>query len=139
VDFHPEHRAVAHALALALEDAGLPLDTPVRVYQVQVPLTAELVNLRVDIGAFEAQRTAALAAYASQTGSITSTERLRRYCSNGRGWVESFWQLEAGRYIALHREPPASWPVAFRGLRHFPLTDPLAWFKGGAARRRLAS
>jgi LmbE family N-acetylglucosaminyl deacetylase len=137
VDFHPEHHAVAHALALALADDTAPRAV-VRVYQVQVPLTAALVNLRVDVSAFEARRSRVIAAYASQAGTIASADRLRRYCSRGARCVESFWQLDGARYVSLHRDPPTRWSAAFRGLRPFPLTDPLAWLAGGTERRRIA-
>jgi hypothetical protein len=68
--------------------------------------------------------------------------RLRRYGSlsvAGTEWLESYWQMPATRYIELHRTSPADWPSVFRGLRTFPLSDPLAWLAGRAERRRLAA
>ena len=139
VDFHPEHRKVAHALALALEcSAHRPAS--LRVYQIQVPLTAALVNVVSDITAVLEESEAALRAYASQSGSIESTHRRRRYSARLqglRGAAEEFWELSVHGYIELHRDPPAQWRDEYRGLRLFPLTDPLAWLVGGAGRRKL--
>ena len=43
---------------------------------------------------------------------------------------------DLGRYVSWVAErDPAAWPD-FRGLRPFPLSDPLAYLRGGAARRR---
>jgi N-acetylglucosamine malate deacetylase 1 len=144
VDFHPEHFKVAHALALALHEVGLesPQNPRVRVYQVQVPLTAMVCNLVADVSSVQEQYRAALQAYRSQQGSVHCAYRLRRY--NARVYdsgaaAEAFWEMPVARYWELHGPPPGSWPNAFRGLRHFPLTDPLAYLAGGAERRRLLS
>ena len=143
VDFHPEHRTVAHALALALEAAGtVPRATIVRVYQVQVPLTAELVNVVNDVSSVLEAADTALRAYASQSGSIECTYRRRRYSARRHrlpGAVEEFWELQAAKYIELHRDPPARWHDEYRGMRHFPMTDPLAWLVGSADRKQLRS
>jgi LmbE family N-acetylglucosaminyl deacetylase len=141
VDFHPEHRAVAHALALGLEKAGTPPSTPVRVYQVQVPLTPLLINLAAEVSTQQAQRAAAVAAYASQRATLESAERLRRYSSriHGGRCLEVFWQTDAARYARIHRGAPEHWSHAFRGMRPFPLSDPLAWLLGNSERRRLAA
>jgi LmbE family N-acetylglucosaminyl deacetylase len=140
VDFHPEHHKVAHGLALALDAAsGRPLPT-VRVYQIQVPLTATLVNLVSDLETVQAPSEAALRAYESQAGTIATIYRRRRYSArrHGLGGVaEEFWQLPSDRYAELHRLPPADWRDGYRGLRHFPLTDPLAWMVGVDWRRKL--
>jgi LmbE family N-acetylglucosaminyl deacetylase len=143
VDFHPEHRAVAHALALALDaEPAITANAQVRVYQVQVPLTSLLINLYADVSEWSEISARALEAYASQAGSITSGERLKRYSALAHGkarHVESFWQMPAADYAALHRGAPRSWPDAFRGLRNFPLSDPLAWLSGNRERRRIAA
>lgn len=143
VDFHPEHHRVAHAAALAL--AEIPEDQRprnVRVYQVQVPLTRELVNLVCDLDVVQAHNLRALRAHASQLGSIECTFRRLRYSASLhrlRGAAEEFWELPTAAYVRLHRDAPAGWRDHFRGLRNFPLTDPLAWMVGRAARRRLAA
>jgi LmbE family N-acetylglucosaminyl deacetylase len=143
VDFHPEHRAVAQALALALVGAAeITANARVRVYQVQVPLTPVLINLYSDVSEWRESCARVLAAYASQARSITSAERLKRYSSLSHGGtrhIESFWQMPAQDYAALHRGSPREWPDAFRGLRNFPLSDPLAWLSGNRERRRIVT
>jgi LmbE family N-acetylglucosaminyl deacetylase len=144
IDFHPEHLKVAHALALALEGeaARRPRDVTVRIYPVSVPLTPRLVNLIADVSGVIPHCRAVLAAYASQAASIECSYRQRRYgalLQRMSGEIEEFWQLPAERYVRLHREPPSDWPPVFRGLRSFPLTDPLAYLVGSGARRRLRS
>ena len=143
VDFHPEHLAVAHALALALDDAtGAVARTRIRAFQIQVPLTSVLVNLRCDVSAETDCIRQAIAEYASQAASVVSAERLQRYCRLDEApanRVECFWDLSLRGYVELHREPAECWPQAFRGLRHFPLSDPLAWLVGSRERRRLAA
>jgi LmbE family N-acetylglucosaminyl deacetylase len=142
VDFHPEHLKVAHALALALDEAdrvhrGKLL---VRVYQVQVPLTLVIANLVADVSALISECESVLASYASQAGSLQCTYRLRRYVARANGiagHAEEFWEMAAGKYCALHRALSLSRPTKFRGLRYFPLTDPLAFFAGRTERRNM--
>jgi len=141
VDFHPEHHKVAHALALALQ--ALPASQPMptlRVYQVQVPLTAVLVNLVSDLASVRDESNAALCAHASQIGSIECTFRRRRYSAllHGiDGEAEEFWELPAPRYVELHRDTPDTWQGHYRGLRNLPFTDPLSWWVGIDGRRKL--
>jgi LmbE family N-acetylglucosaminyl deacetylase len=140
IDFHPEHFAVAHALALALDDCGVA--PRLRVYQVQVPLTPIVTNLVVDIAAFAAECDAALRVYATQAGSLACAYRQRRYSASlyrSAGPVEEFWEMSAQCYVELHHEAPGLWPRCFRGMRNFPLTDPLAFRVGRAERRRLVA
>jgi len=140
VDFHPEHHKVAHALALALDvvphKPGL-----LRIYQVQVPLTRLLANVVSDLSAVSAPAEAALRAYESQAGTIACIFRRRRYSARLHGLptdaAEEFWELPVQRYVDLHRDPPSQWLGHYRGLRAFALTDPLAWWVGRGARRRL--
>jgi N-acetylglucosamine malate deacetylase 1 len=144
IDFHPEHLKVAHALALALDApaAGRSGDLTIRIYSVSVPLTPRLVNLIADVSGVMPRCRAVLAAYASQAASIECSYRQRRYgalLQRMSGEIEEFWQLPAERYVRLHREPPSAWPCVFRGLRNFPLTDPLAYLVGSGERRRLRS
>ncbi|HYF64991.1 MAG TPA: hypothetical protein VD886_19355, partial [Herpetosiphonaceae bacterium] len=139
VDFHPEHWRVAQALALALADGAAPPGVRVRAYQVQVPLTAILVNLVTPVGDVQARSQAVYAAYQTQRGSLARTARMRRYAAGFYGLEgsgEEFWQLSAAQYARLHRGPLASWP-GFRSLRPHALSDPLAYWHGRGARRRL--
>ena len=144
IDFHPEHFKVAHALALALDEMSLLSAGKllVRIYQVQVPLTLALTNLVADVSSLVPQCEAVLSAYTSQAGSVQCTYRLRRYSARMNGMVEQsedFWEMSSRKYTALHRAPPQNWPNAFRGLRYFPLTDPLAFFVGRKERRMVRS
>jgi LmbE family N-acetylglucosaminyl deacetylase len=142
VDFHPEHLAVAQALAwalgtLAVESAAL---IRVRVYQVQVPLTPILTNVVADVSPVLAESAAALSAYDSQSGSIEGVHRRRRYgalAHRMRCPVEEFWELTTRQYAALHCGSSVEWLGKFRGIRRFAWTDPLAYWFGNAERRRL--
>jgi LmbE family N-acetylglucosaminyl deacetylase len=140
VDFHPEHVAVARTLAGSLAKLA-PERRPrsVRVYQVQVPLTARLVNLVADVSQVNLRSEAARAAYASQAVSLASAGRQRRYAASVHGnasALEEFWELTTEGYVRLHLEP-APVGASFRGLRRYPLSDPLAYLVGGAGRQRL--
>jgi LmbE family N-acetylglucosaminyl deacetylase len=142
VDFHPEHFNVAHALALALgEYAQRARPAPrVRIYAVQVPLTPLMANLVADISVLQPRFAAVLQSYASQAASIACALRRRRYDARRyqlSAGAEEFCELSSHRYIELHRTPPREWSHPFRGLRSFPLTDPLAYLIGNAERRRL--
>jgi LmbE family N-acetylglucosaminyl deacetylase len=144
VDFHPEHLRVAHALALALAELAQiePGGARLRIYQVQVPLNPGAANLVSDISQVRSRCDAVLGVYASQAASLLSCARLRRYSGLWYGMpgdVEVFWEMSAQRYVSLHRQPPERWPKAFRGLRRFPLTDPLAYIAGLRERRRIAN
>jgi LmbE family N-acetylglucosaminyl deacetylase len=139
LDFHAEHQKVAHALALALE-ALADLRPRVRVYQIQVPLTALLANLVSDVSSLRSRCDAVLAAYASQISSVQCTYRQRHYAAQRHGMAlqaEEFWEMPARRYIRLHRVFPSHHPQAFRGMRPFPLTDPLAYLVGRRERRAI--
>jgi LmbE family N-acetylglucosaminyl deacetylase len=142
IDFHPEHLKVAHALALALDEveASQRCKPLVRIYQVQVPLTRVMANLVADVSALVPECETVMRTYASQAGSLQCTYRLRRYCARANGIVEQaeeFWEMAAAKYCALHRALPVNRPETFRGLRNFPLTDPLAFFVGAKERRKL--
>lgn len=142
IDFHPEHFKVAHALALALAAISAPRtnDIRIRVYQVQVPLNPLMSNVVTDVSAVLSDYEAVLRAYESQAGSIRSAYRQRRYSASLHriaGQAEEFWELSAQRYAAVHAESPARWPDVFRGLRDFPLSDPLAYLAGMNERRRI--
>jgi N-acetylglucosamine malate deacetylase 1 len=143
IDFHPEHLRVAHALALALGEAAESRDiaTRVRIYQIQVPLNPALINLVADVSGTLAQREAVLRAYASQTDNIRWCNRQKRYSGvwyRSAGHAEVFWEVSAHQYVNLHCEPVERWPSAFRGMRNFPLSDPLAYLVGMRERRRIS-
>jgi LmbE family N-acetylglucosaminyl deacetylase len=142
IDFHPEHLKVAHALALALRTTttGVVREPLLRIYQAQVPLTPALCNLVADVSALRAQCDAVLRVYVSQAGSLQGPYRSRRYSAQLYGTAthaEEFWEMSAARYIGLHETAPEQWPHAFRGIRHFPLTDPLAYLVGLKERHKV--
>jgi LmbE family N-acetylglucosaminyl deacetylase len=137
VDFHPEHVAVARALASVLV-AGSPLR--MRVYPIQVPLGPGLANLVSPVGALEPELAQAMAAYASQAVSLRPCLRARAYAGARHGLgecAEEFWELSGDDYRRLHAASDAT-PSPFRGLRGHALTDPLAYVRGRGERRRLS-
>jgi len=135
VDFHPEHRRVAQAIARAL-----PPDSPIelRAYPILVPLTPTLSNRVLDVSALRTEIKSAMHVYATQIDSIQRMPRLRRYAArlHRRGmWAEEFWQMTPQQYRRLHLEPDEV--IAFRGLRGRAWTDGLAYVSGARERRRL--
>ena len=141
VDFHPEHHAIAHALAEALTTCYPGDDGPrIRVFPIQVPLSAVLVNRVVDISSVASAHDSALDAYISQRGSIVRCLRVKRYAARAHrlaGLAEEFWEMTVNDYRELHRESPDRWRGRFRGLRYLALSDPAAYLVGRTARRRL--
>lgn len=139
VDFHPEHRAVAHALASFFVEQTLT--ALVRVYQVQVPLTSILTNLVTDVSGVKAESEAARRAYVTQADSVRRTRRLRRYAGATYrigAQTESFWQMSLAQYCALHSADHLRRPdKKFRSIRHRSFSDPLAYLLGRFERRRL--
>ena len=130
IDFHPEHYAVARVLA---ERRALTAVRAVRIYQIQVPLTRVLVNLRAPIAPVRDAARRASAAYGSQETSLRGPWRLKTYAA-----AEEFWELSPQAYGKLHAEPPPrSLLDTFRGLRRLAVTDPLAFVVGRGERRRL--
>lgn len=145
IDFHPEHLKVANALATALsDDGGLSKGLLIRVYQMQVPLTTVLTNLITDTSPVTNVCTAAVEAYESQTVASCSL-RTRQYAARRYGCeqsAEEFWQLSPHHYTQLHHYTLTHWPVdlfRFRGIRFYPLTDPLAYVQGRTERKQLAN
>jgi LmbE family N-acetylglucosaminyl deacetylase len=140
IDFHPEHRLVAYALATLLPDNQRELPVPlIRIYQAQVPLTAVLTNLVVNTSGVIRESTAVLRAYSTQWDSIARTLRQRRYAACFYGiteQAEEFWQLTISQYCLLHHLPPERWR-RFRSLRAHPFDDPLAYLQGLRERRQL--
>jgi LmbE family N-acetylglucosaminyl deacetylase len=140
VDFHPEHWRVAQALAQVLAaSAGERSSITLRIYQIQVPLTAILVNLVTPVAGVLAESQAVYAAYQTQHGSVARTARMRRYAARFYGLGgpgEEFWQLSAAEYDRLHRGSPDEWH-RFRSLRAHAISDLLAYWQGRGERRRL--
>ncbi len=152
IDFHPEHLKVARALARSLvlcmrganvldTDSGSRSRPELRIYAIQVPLTPMLSNVIVPVDTSEPRLAGAFAAHHSQLGSLEPSLRHRRYLGRlyGLGGAEELWRLSAGQYHRLHRDPPRRSPGrTFRGLRYYAWSDPLAYLRGLAERRRLA-
>ncbi len=139
VDFHPEHRRVARALAEGLASVREGHEIVLRIYPSQVPLTSVLTNLIVPMSPNDSRLLTALHAYSSQFGSIERCWRHRRYsgaCYGYRG-AEEFWCMSSTRYERLHRELPQQSSRRFRGLRYYAWSDPLAYLLGRGERRRL--
>jgi LmbE family N-acetylglucosaminyl deacetylase len=138
VDFHPEHLKIAHALAQALDDS----QPRIRIYPMQVPLTALLANVVADVSGVAPGIIAALKAHETQLASTLRTLRMRRYAAaihGCSGQAEEFRELSAPEYRRLHEAPPEQWRTRFRSLRQHPWTDPLAYLTGRRQRARLRS
>jgi LmbE family N-acetylglucosaminyl deacetylase len=140
VDFHPEHRDVAHVLAGFWQSASLrPFS--VRVYPIQVPLTPKLANLIVDVSSEMARAREAMETYTTQFANIPRAIRQRRYaaqCYRVGSYAEEFWQMSVPDYIRLHLDYLLHREQQFRGVREHPISDPLAYLVGQKARERLA-
>jgi len=137
IDYHPEHRRVAAALAAIV--SSLPAPVELRIYAVQVPLTPLLVNLVHDVSDLGAPIRRAAAAYATQRDTVSYSLRLKRYagaCYGAGRLAEAFCSVPAVAYAACHARPAAT----FRAIRPRAWTDPLAALRGcreRAAWRRL--
>lgn len=135
VDFHPEHVAVARLVAGMLQ----PGQT-VRAYQIGVPLTPVLVNLVADIGQVAARKIRALEALRTQAESIQPLQRLARYQATlyRLAAAEVFWEMRAEDYVRI--TSVGDWRrhiCPYRGIRPWPVSDPLAALVGLRARRAL--
>jgi LmbE family N-acetylglucosaminyl deacetylase len=141
IDYHPEHIRVAGALAQVLQKQ-LSTCRSVRVYEVQTPLTASLINLIADTHTTIARKSAALSHYVSQSGSFGWSHREERYISwlfGRKESIEVFWELSPPQYIKL-MAAAKSLPgrgSTFRGLSPRPFSDGLAWLVGRKARLSL--
>jgi LmbE family N-acetylglucosaminyl deacetylase len=88
VDFHPEHRKVAHGLSLLLsKEDVVPAEAVVRACQLQVPLSALLVNQVVDCSDVSRRVEAALKVYKSQSANLGPALRMRRYAARFYGFT----------------------------------------------------
>jgi LmbE family N-acetylglucosaminyl deacetylase len=142
VDFHPEHRKVAHGLSLVLsKESVVPSEAVVRVFQIQVPLAPPLVNRIVDCSGVGRKVEAALKIYRSQPASLAPALRMRHYAARFyglAGHAEEFWQMPVMDYCRLHQSSPEQWPAnRFRGIRYRSFSDPLSYALGWIERRRL--
>jgi len=147
VDFHPEHRRVAQALARALGGGrGRTPGLRIRIYPVQVPLTGILTNRVAPTGVVARRSRLALERYETQLTSLRSSLRAKRYAGlryRAGPQAEVYWELPAEGYRAIHDEDGGHQPSrsrgSFRGLRPLPFTDPLAYLAGRGERWRLRS
>ena len=134
VDFHPEHRRVAQAVAQALPPES---SIELRAYPVLVPLTPTLSNLVLDVSAQHSEIESVMGVYVTQADTVRRGLRLRRYAARlhrGGAWAEEFWQMTAQQYRRLHLDEGAA---QFRGLRGRAWMDGLAYVSGASERRRL--
>lgn len=139
VDFHPEHRGVARALARALERSPLP-GLLVRVYQVQTPLTPVLVDRVADVTPVAESVRRVFDAYESQRPNIDRTWRMRRYAAlyhGVAGWAEELWEMGERAYRRVHLLDDSPRNEPYRGLRFGAFSDPLAYGRGRRVRHRL--
>jgi LmbE family N-acetylglucosaminyl deacetylase len=107
LDGGSDHRAVAAALADALDGAGDARLPEVWGYEVWTPLVP---NRMVDITAVIERKREAVAAHETAAGALdlNAGEALARWRSlqgfGGRGWVEAFLALRPARYRELAAE-----------------------------------
>ena len=138
VDFHPEHRKVARALAEFLDASGLK--PTLRIAQIHVPITSILVNLVASGEGLSEKARQARAAYRTQALSIDRTTRMRRYAAafhRAGAEAEEYWQVSAGTYVTLHAESSENQHANFQGVRFRSWSDPLRYLRGRAERRQL--
>jgi LmbE family N-acetylglucosaminyl deacetylase len=139
VDFHPEHLKVARVVAQALDALPEQIETLVRVYELQVPLTPALANVAVGISATERAKEHTLAEYATQAASFGWVPRHARYLRKLYGMqstIEVFWEMRPVEYRLLMSSFPGVKP-SFRSIRARPFSDGLAWTVGLRARTSL--
>jgi LmbE family N-acetylglucosaminyl deacetylase len=133
IDFHPEHRKVARALACVI-----PEDIMVRVYQAQVPLTSRLTNIVISVDEQMDLIGSACDAYRTQLGSLSGLRRVRQYAGSfhhAGEFAEEFWEISGADYSRIHWQSPEA--RQFRGIRPRAFSDGLAYWVGGAVRRHL--
>jgi LmbE family N-acetylglucosaminyl deacetylase len=136
LDFHPEHRKVAKGLSDTLPT--LSHQPEIRVYEIQVPLTPRPANLFL-AGVSRERVEAAIRCHRTQIGSVLCSLRRRRYAASMaglEGYAEAFWTLDPSSYTRIHQTAPPA--AAFRSLRYWALTDPLAYWKGRGLRALLS-
>lgn len=139
IDFHPEHRKTANALASALALRREACHPTIHGYAVSVPFRAAMIDQIVPVARYERRIHAAFDAYASQRGALEPALRLRRYLASRfriAVMAEGFWTRSASCYCRLHAE--ASDGGGARGMRYSPWTDPLAFLSASRLRRALA-
>jgi hypothetical protein len=133
IDFHPEHRRVAGALAEILRNPSMKL--AVRIYPCQVPLTPLLVNLIHDVSDLETELRGIHDIYGSQRKTLVCTFRSRHYAARFYGapkLVEGFCSVSPELFVELHRGPPGT----FRALGLRAWADPVSLVFGMTERLR---
>ncbi len=139
VDFHPEHRRVARALADAVRGLDLAGRVRIRVVELQVPLTSLLANVAVETRDAATAIVDALGRYRSQIGSTLPSLRQKRYAAayyRLDRQAEVFWEMSPEAYVEVHAGE-AGTPARYRGLRYLSISDPLAYLVGRTERHRL--
>lgn len=136
IDFHPEHLKSARVIAGLVRP-----EQTVRIMELGVPLTAQLVNRIADTGTVQALKQAVLSEFTSQQGAIFALERIARYRAAyyRRAAVEVFWELDGAAFARMMQAGDRRGNSAspFRGIRPRPFSDPLAALSGYKIRRRL--
>jgi release factor glutamine methyltransferase len=143
VDFHPEHLRVAAATAGALAHIGAGDAPLVRVYEMQVPLGQELVNLFTPLDGSYGAKAQAIACYRTQRGALDVWRRQSRYVGalyGAWGGAEAFWEMPADAFGRIMDYGDWDWKRSpFRSLTGRPLGDLVAYLKGARTRRVLRS
>lgn len=104
LDGHPDHRAVADALAAAMNEADDGAEREIWGYEI---LTALVPNRIVDITAAIERKRSALKAHAtaSLAFDLSACEGLARWRAmhslSGRGWAEAFLAVTPAKYREL--------------------------------------
>ncbi|MFL5734366.1 MAG: PIG-L deacetylase family protein [Chloroflexia bacterium] len=145
VEFHPEHLRVARVVARALACRPSCGEVLVRVYEMQVPLGPELVNMYTPLGERYEAKARAIATYRSQRRALDLWRREARYLGalvGAGGGAEGFWEMPASAYTRVIAAGQWTWRTSpFRSLTGRPLNDLTAYLRGRATRetlRRLA-
>jgi release factor glutamine methyltransferase len=141
VDFHPEHLRVAAAMAEALARRSSGDPPLVRVYEMQVPLGPELVNLYTPLNTSYSAKAQAIACYRTQRGALDLWRRQSRYVGalyGARGGAEAFWEMQADAFGRIMEYGDWDWSTSpFNSLTGRPLADLVAYLKGARTRKVL--
>ena len=138
VDFHPEHIKVARVLAHVLAEGYSGQVPLIRVYEMQVPLGVELVNLVSGLAHSYRSKVRAIAVYATQRGALNLWRRQARYVGllyGLPGGGEAFWEITPAAYVAVNDQAGWGWQdTPFRSLSGRPFGDYLAHVRGAKTR-----
>ena len=101
IDFHPEHLKSARVIAGLVRP-----EQTVRIMELGVPLTAQLVNRIADTGTVQALKQAVLSEFTSQQGAIFALERIARYRAAyyRRAAVEVFWEINGAAFTRMMQQ-----------------------------------